>query len=193
MDSIMIAFFRGGNEFRNFDTKNLRANGLGVAKIEYKNLFYQVILRTDQIRRLGDYLTESDLNGRYLIKNDNANDADLESDYILVHFSLEMAEPLGGGNLYVFGGLSDWQCQPDNKMAWNYELKRYEVSLTLKQGFYDYQYVYIQNGESRIDETLLEGSHVETENDYQVFVYHHGFSSRYDQLIGYRTFNSVKR
>ena len=185
--------FPGGNEFRNFDTKNLRANGSGVAQIDFKDPFYQVILRTDQVRRTGDYLTESDLNGRYLIKNDNANDADLESDYIAVSFSLALAGPLAGGNIYVFGGLSDWQCLPANKMTWNYELKRYEVTLTLKQGFYDYQYVYIQNGENRIDETVLEGSHVETENDYQVFVYHHGFSSRYDKLIGYRTFNSVKR
>jgi len=78
-------------------------------------------------------------------------------------------------------------------MSWNYELKRYEVTLTLKQGFYDYQYVYIQNGDGRIDETALEGSHVETENDYQGFVYHHGFSSRYDKLVGFSTFNSVKR
>jgi len=185
--------FPGGNEFRNFDTKNLRANGAGVAQIDFKDPFYQVILRTDQVRRTGDYLTESDLNGRYLIKNDNANDADLESDYITVSFSLAMAEPLAGGNIYVFGGLSDWQCLPSNKMSWNFELKRYEVTLTLKQGFYDYQYVYIQNGDTRIDETVLEGSHVETENDYQVFIYHHGFSSRYDKLIGYRTFNSVKR
>jgi len=185
--------FPGGNEFRNFDTKNLRANGSGVAQIDFKDPSYQVILQTDQIRRTGDYLTESDLNGRYLIKNDYANDADLESDYITVSFSLALAEPLAGGNIYVFGGLSDWQCLPANKMTWNFELKRYEVTLTLKQGFYDYQYVYIQNGENRIDETVLEGSHVETENDYQVFIYHHGFSSRYDKLIGYRTFNSVKR
>ena len=185
--------FPGGNEFRNFDAKNLQTNGSGVTNTEYKNALYQVNLRPDHLRRLGDYLTESDLNGRYLIKNDNTTDADLESDYILVRFSLEMAEPLLGGNVYVFGGLSNWLCLPANKMTWNYELKRYEVSLMLKQGFYDYQYAFIQNGDNRIDETVLEGSHVETENDYQVFVYHHGFSSRYDKLIGYRTINSVNK
>lgn len=185
--------FAGGNEFRNFETKDIRINGLGVANIQFENSLYKATLRTDQIRRTGDYRSESDLNGRYLIKNDRANDADLESDYILVHFSLEMPEPLLGGNIYVFGGLSDWQCLPVNKMTWNYELKLYEASLLLKQGFYDYQYVYIENGGNKIDNTLLEGSHVETENDYQLFVYYHGFSSRYDKLIGYRTINSVKR
>ncbi len=185
--------FPGGNEFRNFDTKDLRINGLGVVNIEYKDPVYEVTLRTDQIRRVNDYLTENDMNGRYLVKNNRANDPDLESDYIQVRFSLEMPEPLVGGNIYVFGELSDWKCLPSNKMIWNYDLKRYEASLSIKQGFYDYQYVYIQNGDTRIDNTMLEGSHVETENDYEVFVYHHSFSSRYDKLIGYRTINSVKR
>ena len=185
--------FPGGNEFRNFDTKDIRINGLGVVNVEYSDPNYKVTLRTDQIRRQNDYLTENDMNGRYLVKNSRANDPDLESDYILVHFSLGMAEPLSGGNIYVFGALSNWQCLPANRMAWNYDLKSYEATLSIKQGFYDYQYVYIQNGTTAIDNALLEGSHVETENDYQLFVYYHSFSSRYDKLIGYRTINSVKR
>ncbi|HZK97161.1 MAG TPA: DUF5103 domain-containing protein [Prolixibacteraceae bacterium] len=185
--------FAGGNEFRNFDTKNIRMNGLGVVNIEYINPTYHIELRTDRIRRERDYSNESDLNGRYLIKNDRVTDSDLEADYVLVHFSLQMPEPLLGGGVYVFGGLSDWQCQPANKMKWNFESKLYEAAILLKQGFYDYQYVYIQNGGNKIDDTLLEGSYVETENDYQIFVYYRGFSSRYDKLIGYRTINSVKR
>ena len=185
--------FAGGNEFRNFDTKNIRMNGLGVANIEFINPTYHVELRTDQIRPERDYRNESDLNGRYLIKNDRVTDSDLEADYIFVHFSLQMPEPLLGGEIYVFGGLSDWQCQPANKMKWNFESKLYEAALLVKQGFYDYQYVYVENGSNKIDDSLLEGSYVETENDYQIFVYYRGFSSRYDKLIGYRTINSVKR
>lgn len=185
--------FEGGNEFRNFDSKNLRANGLGVANIEFINPFYHVELKTDQIRQQREYRNESDLNGRYLVKNDRVTDSDLESDYIQVHFSLKTQEPLLSGDIYVFGGLSDWQCQPANKMKWNFDAKLYETTLLLKQGFYDYQYVYVEKGSSKIDNTLLEGSFVETENDYQIYVYYHGFSSRYDKLIGYRTINSVKR
>ncbi len=185
--------FEGGNEFRNFDSKNIRVNGLGVANIEFVNPFYHVELKPDQIRQDREYRNESDLNGRYLIKNDRITDSDLESDYIQVHFSLKTQEPLLGGDIYVFGGLSDWQCQPANKMKWNFEAKLYETTLLLKQGFYDYQYVYVEKGSNKINNTLLEGSFVETENDYQIFVYYRGFSSRYDKLIGYRTINSVKR
>ena len=185
--------FPGGDEFRNFDTKNIRINGLRVTNIEYVKPFYHVTLRTDEIRRDENYRSENDLNGHFLVKNDRVTDSDLEADYIQVHFSLETKDPLLGGDIYVFGGLSDWQCLPVNKMKWNYDLKLYEAALTLKQGFYDYQYVYVEKGSNIINNSLLEGSHVETENDYQILVYYRGFSSRYDKLIGYRTINSVKR
>ncbi len=185
--------FPGGNEFRNFDSKDLRINGLGVNKIEFVEPLYQVTLRSDQSREIGDYLTESDLNGRYLIKNSRAADPDLESDYIVVHFSLNLREPLSNSDVYVFGGLTDWRCLPMNKMSWNADLKQYVLALPLKQGFYDYQYAVISTDEKRIDNTVLEGSHVDTENDYQIFVYYHSFSSRYDRLVGFRTLNSVKR
>lgn len=185
--------FKGGNEFRNFDAKNLRINGMGVTKIDYLQPFYHVTLRTDLSKEREGYTFENDLNGRYLIKNDRANDPDLESDYILVHFSLEVPHALPDGDIYIFGELSDWQCGPANKMTYNNALKLYEGTMLLKQGFYDYQYVFIGRNNPKIDNTLLEGSHVETENDYQLFVYYRGFSSRYDRLIGFTTINSVKQ
>ena len=185
--------FPGGNEFRNFDAKNIRVNGLGVANIEFVRPMYHITLRTDEPRSAGGYRFENDLNGRYLVKNDRANDPDLESDYIFVHFSLKLPQPLLGGEIYIFGELSGWQCKPESKMTYNPALNLYEGAMLLKQGFYDYQYVYIDRANQKIDSSILEGSHVETENDYQIFVYYRGFSSRYDRLIGFRTINSVKR
>lgn len=185
--------FAGGNEFRNFDIKNLKNNGLRMAKMEFIRPDYHVSLFPDQGRELTDYQTERDLNGRFLIKNDRASDADLESDYVVVHFSLNRAEPETDGEVYVFGALTDWRCTPANKMSWNADAKRYEASLFLKQGFYDYQYVFVKPGNQQIDDTFFEGSHVETENDYQIFVYYRPFSARHDRLVGYQTLNSVKR
>jgi len=185
--------FPGGNEFRNFDTKDLRINGWGVANIDFVNPLYHITLQKDQVRGEHGYSQEGDINGRLLVKNDRVTDADLESDYMLVRFSIEMPAPISGGEIYVFGALSDWKCNPSNKMKWNPELKFYEATLMLKQGFYDYQYVYSEKGSLLIDSSRLEGSYVETENDYQIFVYHRGFASRYDKLIGFHTINSVKR
>jgi hypothetical protein len=99
--------FEGGNEFRNFDTKDLRINGKGVTDIQYIAPEYHVTLYTDRITRDQSYLLGDDLNGNYLIKKDRAADMDLESDYIFVHFSLETPGPFTGGDIYVFGGLTD--------------------------------------------------------------------------------------
>ena len=188
-----INLFKGGNEFRNFDAKNLQTNGMGVHSIEYRDPYYHLFLEKDLSTREEIYRTRNDLNGSFLVKNDRANDSDLESDYIYVHFFLAPPDLVTNDQIYVFGALSDWQCTPANRMVYNPDTKLYESTILLKQGFYDYQYVIYDKDRQAIDATFLEGSHVETENDYHLFVYYRGFSSRYDRLIGYRVINSVKR
>lgn len=185
--------FRGGNEFRNFNAKNLQTNGMGIQSVEYREPFFHIFLQKDYPLGRDIYRSQDDLNGGFLVKNDRASDADLESDYIYVHFSLTPPDLVTNDPVFVFGALSDWQCTPLNQMTYNAETKCYELSLLLKQGFYDYQYV-LWNEESRTaDATFFEGSHVDTENDYRFFIYYKGFSSRYDRLIGYRVLNSVHR
>jgi hypothetical protein len=185
--------FLAGNEFRNFDATNLQTNGLGIESIDFVNPFFHINLLPAVPRNEAGYTMENDLNGRYLIKNARTSDPDLESDYLLVHFLLQVPEPLLNGDVFIFGELTGWKCQPAGKMTYNPKKKIYEGNLLLKQGFYDYQYVFKEKESSKIDHVLLEGSHVETENDYQILVYYHGFSSRYDRLIGFKTLNSVKQ
>ena len=185
--------FKGGNEFRNFNAKNLQTNGMGIQSIEYHDPYFHVFLERDQSMRKEIYRTRDDLNGSYLVKNDRGGDSDLESDYIYVHFTLAPPDQGTDDQIYVFGALSDWQCTPANRMVYNPDTKLYEAAILLKQGFYDYQYVVYDKEKQTIDASFLEGSHVETENDYHLFVYYRGFSSRYDRLVGYRVINSVKR
>ncbi len=185
--------FKGGNEFRNFNAKNLQTNGMGIRAIEFRDPYYFLFLETDQSRRKESYLTRNDLNGSFLVKNDRVTDSDLESDYIYVHFSLSPPDLVTNDQIYIFGALTDWQCLPGNRMVYQADTKMYEADLLLKQGFYDYQYVVLNKDTNAIDVTFLEGSHVETENNYQIFVYYRGFSSRYDRLIGYRMLNSINR
>ena len=185
--------FNGGNEYRNFNAKNLQTNGMGVQSIEYRDPYYHLFLERDQSFGKEFYRSREDLNGKYLIKNDRASDSDLESDYVVVHFSLSPPDKVTNDLIYVFGALSDWQCSPVNQMTYNPETKLYESSMLLKQGFYDYQYAIFDKEKKSAEPAFLEGSHVETENDYQIFVYYRGFSARYDRLIGYRVVNSVKR
>ncbi|MBV5348576.1 DUF5103 domain-containing protein [bacterium] len=185
--------FAGGNEFRNFDAKNLQTNGMGVSSISYLDPYFHLFLVKDQSQGKEIYRRKDDLNGNFLVKNDRARDSDLESDYLLAHFFFTPPDLVTNDQIYVFGGLSDWQCQASNLMNYNPETKMYEATILLKQGFYDYQYVMFNRDRQSIDASFLEGSHVETENSYHLFVYYRGFSSRYDRLIGYRTINSVIR
>ena len=185
--------FKGGNEFRNFDAKNLQNNGMGVHSIEFRDPMFYLTLEPDKSRRNDIYRTWNDLNGNYLVKNDRASDSDLESDYMEVSFSLIPPDLVTNDPVYLFGALTDWQCLPENQMVYNPDTKRYELKILEKQGFYDYQYVVRDKTNQSLDAALMEGSHVETENNYHFFVYFRGFAARYDRLIGYRMINSVQR
>lgn len=185
--------FKGGNEFRNFDAKNLQNYGMGVHSIEFRDPMFYLTLEHDKSRRNDIYRSGSDLNGNYLVKNDRASDSDLESDYMEVYFSLIPPDLVTDDPVYLFGAPTNWQCLPENRMVYHPETKLYELKILLKQGFYDYQYVVRDKTNQSLDAALMEGSHVETENNYHFFVYFRGFASRYDRLIGYRMINSVQR
>jgi hypothetical protein len=43
------------------------------------------------------------------------------------------------------------------------------------------------------DDIPIEGSHFETENDYQLLVYYRPVTARWDELVGYRLLNTVKK
>ena len=76
-------------------------------------------------------------------------------------------------------------------MKYSMERQQYELSLLLKQGYYNYTYAYKDNKSDEVKCFNLEGSHHETENDYYIFVYHGRMNDRYDRLIGYQRFNSL--
>lgn len=183
--------FKAGNEFRYFDTRNHRIIGEGVADISFFRPYYHVTLTPSEVRSNKRYFQYREMNGKYVVESqERVKDYDLECDYQFVHFSLPLDVPLMGGTVNVFGALSNWNANKSNEMTWNFETGRYELSMLLKQGYYNYMYVYVPQGSKTADHTNLEGSFWETENDYQIFVYYRELSGRYDRLIGYRQVNS---
>ena len=76
-------------------------------------------------------------------------------------------------------------------MKWNFDRAGYDLTLMLKQGYYNYEYVYVPEGAKIADSVNLEGSFFLTENDYQIFAYYRDLSSRYDRLVGFVTINSA--
>jgi len=186
--------FPGGNEFRYFDIRTNRRNGENVENVKFIRPYYHVTILPDEIRNNKKFLPYKEMNGSYVIESqDRIENADTQCDYMFVHFYLQMPVQLVGGSVNVFGALTGWNANKTNEMKWNYQTSGYELTLLLKQGYYNYQYVYVPEGAKKADSVNLEGSFYLTENDYQIFAYFKDFSSRYDRLVGFLTINSAQK
>ncbi len=182
--------FNGGNEWRNYDMKNLRYATLRVGRITDDGDLYGVQLLPDEPRSIKLYYDVPDLNGRHFVRNDDVDGDPLGADYTHVRFTLHMDAPLTTGNVYVYGGLSGMRCDPAFRMTWNAEAKAYELNALVKQGWVDYCYAWLPPGTSVPDLARLEGSHFQTENDYVVLVYVRDHSLRCDRLLGLKFLNT---
>ncbi len=187
--------FNGGNEFRFFDIRSMKFYTEKVKEIyRDENLKNHIVLYPEDIRTTKPYLFYNDFNGNFLIKNrDSQGNQDIEADYVYVDFFLPYLNPEAGGNFYVMGKLTDWRMNKKSKMTYNYKRFGYETQLYLKQGFYNYMLLLSNDSKKGGDETVLEGNHWETENDYNICVYHRKIGTYYDQLIGYKKINSLKK
>ncbi len=186
-------YFPGGNEFRTFDIQSMRHQSEFVRNIEFGNDGFDVYLTDDRSRKNNYRFHHEEINGKYVIRTrDESNDA-TDSEYAKVHFSLSQETPFDNGDVYVMGELSHWNFYPWNRMEYNYETRAYELTMLLKQGYYNYKYVFLEEGSEKADAELLEGNFYQTENDYIVYVYHREPGSRYDRLIGVQITNSARR
>ncbi len=185
--------FEGGNEFRYFDTKSLRYTSERVARVENRNDGFHVTLLPDIPRTTKAYVTYSDINGQRLIKTEDARDSRTEAEYVWVDFFIPYKEPMNDGALYILGSLTDWQLSATTtspgdrraagRMSYNFARRGYEARLYLKQGYYNYLYAFLPNGESSATLRRIEGSLYETHNTYTVLVYYREQGTRFDRLI----------
>jgi len=182
--------FWAGNEFRFVDLRFVRARGVNVSSIRMERDVVYAEAGLDKVRPpYAVYSQYLDLNGQYAVMNMERRNHELESEYMVVTFYLDAEEVTE--QPYLIGSLSAWGFSPDAKMTLNKNSNRYETTLILKQGWYDYQYAF--KGEEGWDTIPLEGSFFETENEYEVFVYYRDMGSRYDELISYFNLNPNKR
>lgn len=178
--------FDGGNEFRIFDTKNLRYQGQGIQSIDYKGGIFHVQLTPDEGRRRNKYSYYSDLNGRYVANLERSKRSEIEADYVWTYFTLKTPMELDEGKgVYLFGELTEWQLSPDNKLSYNPISGTYEIRLLLKQGAYSYRYVVANEKTGEVDINYFEGSHFDTENNYMIMVYYKPLGARYERVVGF--------
>jgi len=171
--------FKGGNEFRFFDMRSLNNPGRNVGTVNKAVKPYEVYLATDKPRTNEAYGQYNDLDGMFTIDNYDYRDLTF-ANYSDVIFAL--SSPEVDGEVYVTGGFNYWNLLPENRMEYDAAHKLYTARIPLKQGWYDYQYLVKSK---TLPTYYFEGSHFETENFYEIFVYYKPFQPRADVLIGY--------
>ena len=173
--------FKGGNEFRRFEIINMYRYTQHVDKIDFYDPYFHATLLTD--RPMREYRYDQDHNGRYIIRYDQADNSDIEADYLLVHFSLKVPE-YSGGRLYLDGDFTDGGYCDKWQMEYNRRTGCYEKSVLLKMGSYDYRYLWVPEGPAIAETSKTEGDSFETANEYQIYVWFRQHGARYDRLVG---------
>ncbi len=167
-----------GNEFRQvdlrdnnlFSTKDVRAQLDG---LEYSRFFLNP--------------SNKDLNGGKIFSNYR----DEFSTYLNVTFSIRPPEE-NFKNIFLIGAFNDWKLSMDYKMKES--SGAYSITIPLKRGIYDYQYVAadLENGEIvNADWLVLEGNTWLNSKEFDVFLYYNEQDKGgYERIIGYkRIFN----
>lgn len=176
--------FPAGNEFRRFEVVATNYPGMRVENIEYHNPYYHATLYTDKPRNEEPYVYDKTQFGRFTVREVNATNSDIGADYVVVHFSLS-APQMFGGNLYLDGDFTQHRFTPSTMMKYNTLNGLYELDLMLKQGSYNYQYLWVPDGSNIGYTSAIEGDHYQTVNEYLVKVYHRAQGDRYDRFIGF--------
>ncbi|WP_026898702.1 type IX secretion system plug protein [Daejeonella oryzae] len=184
--------FYGGNEFRRFDTRSLRFQSDRISKINKDTLNTIYLLADGEMNRTS-YSFFFDENGAFFIRNQEGRDSRTDADYAWIHFSLAAKRPSNTGNAYVVGAFNNYRLTEDNKLVYDDTRKRFYGKQYLKQGVYDYQYVWAEENSETRDDQVFNGSHFETENNYQIFFYYRKPGSRWEELLGFTQLNSVRR
>ncbi len=183
--------FWAGNEFLNFDTKEIRSPGNNISYVNTQGGLYNTHLFPNEARAKNEYTFFPDINGNYSVRNLNSVNYAIEADYSWVFFTLAAPAYFGKGDIYVNGLFDNYGLSPENKMDYNAEKAIYEKAIMIKQGFVNYQYV-IADKSGKIDyENAVDGNYFQTENNYTILVYYRENGQRYDKIIGKGDANSI--
>ena len=180
--------FWGGNEFLQFDNKEIRVTTSDIASVELDDLYHHFLF-LDFTRANEPYTYNPDINGSFVIRNMQAQNSDIEAEYVWVHFRLKNYDPLENSDIHIYGGFNNFELDKSTLMKYNEETGYYEGARLFKQGYYNYKYVLL-NEDGTIDDGFISGNFDETENLYSILVYYRNPGARYDRMIGVGYANS---
>lgn len=180
--------FAGGSEFHGIDLSNTKYLSQNLQRIAMNPELnrYHFYLYPDKTRAYKAYSSEQDIDGKYVIRNENGNNNETEADYVFVTFTLPYDVPEKNGSMYLLGAFNCWQMNENNRMYYDYKKQAYTLNLYLKQGYYDYAYAFLPDKSDKATFMYTEGDHFETENTYQIFIYSREINNDFDELVGYK-------
>jgi len=178
----------GGKEWRWLDLRSFRLQSDRVAKANYSPRATEIFVKPDVDRSQQRFVYYRDINGMYTIETTESINPYWQTDYATVRFTYIPPDnvPFANKDLFLIGQLNGYNLDDTAKMVFNNDTRVYEKTLFLKQGYYNYNYVTIdQNDPKRAasyDNT--EGNFWDTENDYTILVYYRALAGRADELVG---------
>lgn len=176
--------FEGGREFNVADfSHRYRFNGR-IDRISFHAPYYHVEMVPGKEGQGKSNSFDHDVNGGYLVNQQDIWSA-AEIDYSIVHFTFPREDPWLDGALYVSGAFNDYRLNETNKMVYSFDRKQYELNLVLKNGGYNFEYLFVPAGTKTGLSSRAEGSSWTTENEYQIYVYYRPLGSNYDRMVGF--------
>ena len=175
--------FWGGNEYLFFENKFVRNTSINIRGFDLEDI-YSNFLYEDFSRKNRKYTYNPDINGGFLFNVNNSSNAEFEADYVNIHFYLQKPQAFDLENkIYVVGDFNNYQISDEYLMEYNSRYNLFELVLKLKQGFYNYKYIAV-NQEKKIIHGEISGNFDETENEYNVIVYYRNYGERFDRVVG---------
>ena len=181
--------FWSGNEYLFFENKEVRSSNLNIRTFNLFDIYHNYLF-TDYPRFNNSYTYNPDINGGFLTTALNADDIDIEADYVNIHFYLKNGTPRPGESIYIIGAFNNYSMGSEYRMTYNRSSDSHELMLKLKQGFYNYKHILV-NEYDEINQGGVSGNYDETENDYKVLIYYRGYGYRYDRVIGMGQASSI--
>ncbi len=179
------ATFQGGNEYHKLEQLFDKGTGLGVYRQDLFAGIYRLELYPHQNREQDAYVYDKDQNGRSYIRSLETDYPSTEADYHWVDFTFK-SHRIEGGVVVIEGEYFNYLPINERVMAYDRASRSYHKRLLVKEGYQEFQFLFLPNEQIKMSSSQTEGSHYQTTNDYQILIYHRGVSNRADKLIGYQ-------
>jgi hypothetical protein len=182
--------FGAGNQYRLLDLKSLVGIRDPVVAFEEQKGKWKALLRPELPRASSPYRDLPDLNGKCFYFRGQNYTRSMDEDYIETQFIYAPSAPLGNGDVYLLGGMSNGHLDVRYKMVYDPGTQAYMLSVPLKQGLYNYLYGWVPKGKNQAELMPTEGDFAQTENEYQIYVYARNNGDIAHRLLGYTELNS---